>query len=155
PNCKLHATTANNLNTLSQKLRFYLTRIAPVGQDGRRPDPAALEDTLRRELRGRKAEWLRPEAVPTLMQILVHEDVPVRRMLVDLLAEIPGPEATVALARRAVFDLAAENRAAAIGALKEREGKHYRHVLLRSLRYPWAPAADHAAEAMVALADKE
>src|SRR5205807_3028252 len=68
--------------------------------------------------------------------------------------DIPGPEATVALARRAVFDLEAEVRRSAVKALKSRDSQHYRPVLLKALRYPWAPAADHAAEALIALDDK-
>src|SRR5439155_4269763 len=86
PSCKLHSTTAQNLDTLSRKLRVYLTRLTPVGPDGRRPNPAQLEDTLRREKRGKSPEWKRPEAVPTLVQLLMHEEPPLRRILVEMLA---------------------------------------------------------------------
>src|SRR5262249_2346902 len=51
-------------------------------------------------------------------------------------------------------DLAPEVRRRAVHALKERDGKHFRPVLLKALRYPWAPAAEHAAEALVALKEK-
>jgi HEAT repeat protein len=154
PGCKLHSKDAGTLDELSRKLRQYLTRLTPAGPDGKRPDPKVLHETLRKELRGKKPEWLRPEAISTLMQILMHEDTSVRRMLVDLLAAIPGARATNALASRAVFDLDAEVRQAAVAALKKRDRSHYRPVFLRALRYPWAPAADHAAEALVALEDK-
>ena len=153
-NSKLGTATANTLDALSRKLRIALTRLTPVGPDGKRPDPAVLYDTLRREMHGKKPEWLRPEAVPTLMQVLMPEDAPLRRMLVDLLAEIPGARATAALAKRAVFDLDADVRRAAVTALKERDGGHYRPVFLGAMRYPWAPAADHAAEALVTLGDR-
>src|SRR5439155_1208601 len=86
PSCKLHSTTAQNLDTLSRKLRVYLTRLTPVGPDGRRPNPAQLEDTFRREKRGKSPEWKRPEAVPTLVQLLMHEEPPLRRILVEMLA---------------------------------------------------------------------
>jgi hypothetical protein len=76
-------------------------------------------------------------------------------MLVELLAEIPGRKATAALAQRAVFDLDAENRAAAVEALRGRSAMDYRPVLLKALRYPWAAAADHAAEALAALGDRD
>jgi hypothetical protein len=154
PNCKLHSTTANDLDTLSRKMRIYLTRLTPVGPDGKRPKPAVLEDTVRREMKGKQSEWLRKQAIPSLMQLLMHEDAPLRQMLVDLLADIPGPEASVSLAKRAVFDLDPDVRQSAVKALKNRDSQHYRPILLRALRYPWAPAADHAAEALVALDDR-
>ena len=154
PGCKLHPKDAGTLDELSRKLRRHLTRLTPTDADGKRPNPAVLHETLRKELRGKKPEWLRPEAISALMQILMHEDAPVRRMLVDLLAEIPGTKSTLALARRAVFDLDAGVRQAAINALKDRERSLYRRAFLQALRYQWAPAADHAAEALVALDDK-
>jgi HEAT repeat protein len=74
---------------------------------------------------------------------------------VDILTEIPGRQATIALAQRAVFDLSADVRATAIRALRERPLRDSRDVFLRAMRYPWAPAADHAAEALAALGDQE
>jgi hypothetical protein len=54
-----------------------------------------------------------------------------------------------------VFDLSAEVREAAVGALADRPRDEYRGLLLDGLRYPWAPVADHAAEALVALDDRD
>jgi HEAT repeat protein len=152
---KLSAKASGNLQVLGPKLHAYLDRAAPPGPDGRRTAPAALREALRAERRGKRPEWLRPEAVPALVQILMHEDPPVRELLVQLLAEIPGPEATTALAQRAVFDLSPEVRERAVEALKGRPAAAYRPVFLKALRYPWAPPADHAAEALVALGDRE
>ena len=73
----------------------------------------------------------------------------------DLLAAIPGKAATLALAQRAVFDLSAAVREGAVAALQRRPRDEARAVFLSSLRHPWAPAADHAAEALVALTDHE
>src|SRR5262249_50131834 len=94
------------------------------------------------------------EAIPVLLQLLTHEDRPLRLMLVELLAEMEGKPASGALARRAVFDLSPEVRETALVALRERPREDYREVLLRGLLYPWAAAADHAAEALVALEDR-
>jgi HEAT repeat protein len=85
----------------------------------------------------------------------MFEEAPVRRMLVEMLADISGPAATAALARRAVFDLDPALRAESVEALKGRPAADSRPVFLAALRYPWAPAADHAAEALAALGDKE
>jgi hypothetical protein len=91
----------------------------------------------------------------TLAQMLQVENPPVRLHLVKTLAETKGGEASLALARRAVFDSSPEVREAAVKALQDRPRKEYRQLLLDGLRYPWAPAADHAAEALVALNDQE
>jgi hypothetical protein len=101
-----------------------------------------------------KPEWLRVEAVPAMLQLLMHEDVSLRMMLIEFLAEIPEKPATTALAQRAVFDVAPEAREAAIAALRGRRADDYRPVLVKALTYPWPPAADHAAETLVALDDQ-
>jgi hypothetical protein len=151
---QLSPKAAGTLGSLSQKLHDYLDTVAPADADGRRSSPGVLADALRSEKRGKRPEWLRPEALPTLLQLLRHEDTPVRRMLVEMLADIEGPAATAAMARLAVFDLDAKLRAQAVQALKGRPAADARVVLLAALRYPWAPPADHAAEALAALGDK-
>ena len=82
------------------------------------------------------------------------DDARARRVLVDLLARIPGRKASVALAGRAVFDLDPGIRESAVLALKGRPSDEYRPVLLAGLRHPWPPAADHAAEALAELRDR-
>ena len=94
-------------------------------------------------------------AIPGLMQLLMAERTPARRVLVELLARIEGPAGSMALARLATFDLSPEVREDAIQALADRPLAESRPTLLEALRYPWAPAADHAAEALVALEDRE
>jgi hypothetical protein len=54
-----------------------------------------------------------------------------------------------------MFDLAPEVREQALIALRERPSGDYRPTLIEGFRYPWAPVADHAAEALVALEDRE
>src|SRR5262249_3552402 len=100
-------------------------------------------------------EWLEAEAVAPLTQLFMAEDRPVRMLLVAMLSRIPGKEAALALANRAVFDLSPVVREAAVDALKGRSADLVRLVFLQWLRYPWAPAADHAAEALVNLADMD
>ena len=152
--CQLKLADAATLDMLSRKLRAYLNRTATP--DGR-PRPPASIDALRQGLmsehRGAQHEWLRPAAIPTLMQLLAHEEAQVRRLLIELLAEIPGAEATTALAQRAVFELDAEVRRATIEALRKRPIELSRPMFLRAFRYPWGAVADHAAEALVDLAD--
>jgi hypothetical protein len=151
---QLNPRQATTLDELSRKIRVYLGAIAPVGADGRRANADQLASQMLQEKRGRRLEWLRVEAIPALTQLLMHEDTSVRRVLADLLAEIPHPAATRALAQRAVFDTDAVARSIAVDGLRDRAPADYRPVLMKALRYPWVPAADHAAEALVALNDR-
>jgi hypothetical protein len=155
PRCLLGPKEAATLGVLARKLHVYLDFIAPMDKDGKRPDPTPLREQLRKERRGKRPEWLRPEAIPAMVQILMAEDAPFRLLLVDMLAEIDSRSATVALAERAVFDLSPEVRQAAIYALMGRPKDHARKTFVMALRYPWLPVAEHAAEALVALQDKE
>ena len=72
-------------------------------------------------------------------------------LLVEMLADIKGKEASHALAQRALFDLSAEVREKAVQFLATRPTQEYQGFLVEALRYPWPAAADHAAEALVAL----
>src|SRR5262249_4507118 len=134
--CRLSNKSASTLQTLSQKLHAYLDAAAPRDLFGNRLQPTLLHEALGREKRGARPEWLRPEAIPALQPLLMHEDQPVRLMLVELLADIPGSAATVVLAQRAVFDLSPEVREAAVRALAGRRPEDYRPMFLYGLRYP-------------------
>jgi hypothetical protein len=149
----LGAQAATSLKYHSQKLHLYLHIVDRLGPENRDKALGLLRQALQRERLGRRPEWLRPEAVPALTQLLMSEDARGRRLLVDLLARIPGRKAGETLARRAAFDLDASTREAAIEALRERHDEA-RPALLAGLRHVWAPAADHAAEALVALKDR-
>jgi HEAT repeat protein len=153
--CVISPNAAATLTVLSRQLRAYLGLVTPKERAERRPDPALVRAALQGEKRGARPEWLRVEVVPALLQILMHEDKPIRMMLVQLLAEIPERPATTALAQRAIFDLAPDVRAAAITALRDRPMNEFRPLLIRGLRYPWSPVADFAAEALVALQDRD
>jgi hypothetical protein len=173
PDCQLGKESAQNLQYLARSLRFHVSLCLAAGSDTR-----VEADKLRQRLiEGRldavgggaqmpsapsggilgvpsASTWRHEDAVPTLVQMLQTEDRPVRLVLVELLAAIRGRAASSALAQRALFDLSAEVREAAVRALKDRPRDEYQALLLDGLRYPWAPAADHAAEALVALDDR-
>jgi HEAT repeat protein len=146
---------AATLGKLSRKLHVYVDSATPKDALGQRVDPGLLRKILREEKSGKRLEWLRPEAVPVLRQLLSHEQTPIRGLLVGLLAEIKGPRASALLAERAVFDLSSDVRAAAVAALYPRPREQFRHALLAALRFPWPAAADHAAETLAALDDRD
>jgi hypothetical protein len=91
--------------------------------------------------------------VRPLEQTYQTESPGLRVELVLALNRVKGKQATKALARRAVFDTSPAVREAALKALSKREYPEAREVFLAAMRHPWAPAADHAAEALVALED--
>jgi hypothetical protein len=91
--------------------------------------------------------------VPVIEQVLQVENKDYRSLLVEELARIPGPEASRALARRALYDTSPDLRQAARTALKERPAAEFRDVVLKGLDYPWPAVADHAAKALVETRD--
>jgi HEAT repeats len=141
--CEMGKEAAERLHVLSNKLRDSLRKSVPTGDI--RPDP----DKLRGLLDG--GEWHTAEAIPTLTQMMQAENTPIRLLLVEMLGNIKGKAASMALANRAVFDLAPEVRQKAVATLAKRPRAEFQPVLYYGLRYPWAAAADHAAETIAAL----
>jgi len=103
----------------------------------------------------KRRDWCDEAGVPVLLQMLQAENGPVRLQLVEMLDRVKGEKAGAALAQRAVFDTSPDVRQAAVKALQGRPRAEARPVLFDGLRYPWAPAAEHAAEALAALHDHE
>jgi hypothetical protein len=93
-------------------------------------------------------------ALTTFQQMLQVEHSPTRMVMIDEVAKCDTPEATRILVARAVFDTSPKVRQAAVELLRKRKPEAYRPVLMSIFRYPWAPAADHAAAAIVSLDDK-
>lgn len=161
--CHLGKEEAENLHALSRKLRGAFEQ-AMMDQPGGRAfrvlpgappaDPRIDSDRLDAILGGGK-DWTSADAIPTMLQMMQAENKPVRKVLVERLAAIPDRRATAALAMRAVTDLSPDLREAALKALKDRSAEDYRPILLAGLRYPFLPVAEHSAEALVALNDKD
>ncbi len=151
---RLGKEQAKDLDALSKALHRHVQACTSVEGTRERLDLARLRQLLAEPQKG-PAPWCSPRALPALLQILQVEEAPARRLLVGLLAEIDDPRAHSALAVRAVVDPSPEVRQAAVRALAGRPAASYRGALLAGLRYPWPPAVAHAAEALVALRDKE
>jgi hypothetical protein len=143
------------MQQISRNLRRALFRVhRRQGQTYSYSEPLSRRDEVVDYLSECKGA-LQKEAVSTLVQMLQAEDPPIRLQLIRVLAPIRGPEATAALARRALFDPSDAVREAAVQALRDRPRDECRKTFLDGLRYPWAPVADHAAEALVALDDRD
>jgi hypothetical protein len=166
PDCQLGKESADRLHVLSLSLRASLRASVPPGDV--RPDPDRLRALLlgadaarrvrtvgTRAPRVKPSEWQQPGAVPALVQLLQHENTPIRLLLVELLSEIDGKEAGLALAERALFDLSPQVREKAVQALAQRPREESRKALVGGFRHPWPPVAEHSAEALVALRDRE
>jgi hypothetical protein len=156
--CQAGAKEAVDMQKLSREVRGASAKLSRSRNSGFSLSEAQRHDSeLVRLLDHLKLRAETPDeaAARTLPQMLQAEGVGVRLHLVKMLSAIKGDKASVALAQRVVFDLSQEVREAAVKALKERPAKEYRPTLLEGLRYPWAPAADHAAEALVNLDDRD
>jgi hypothetical protein len=150
---------AQAMNALSKELRTSVQSCIPSADDPR-PNTEELFATLISEKKGGfrnrdKDKWNRAEAVPCVVQMLQAENRDVRRMSCELLAKVEAREATEALAKWAVFDTDAGNRAAAVRALGQRNRAEAAAALARHLQYPWPRAVEHACEALVALNAQE
>jgi hypothetical protein len=149
--CTLDKEAAQDLRTFSRETRALIGNVQKEKGD--------LAESLRDHLRRWRAvqrvnyrkDRLQTRVIPTLMQMLTAESTAVRLVLVENLAETEDPKASEALARLALFDVSEEVRTAALAALSGRPGDEYQSILLSGLRYPWAPVADHAAQALVTL----
>jgi len=150
--CQLGKEPAENMHALSRKMRALLEKVTPKDGVDSRPDAAQLRDAL---LSDPKADWLQAGAVPCLLQLLQAENSPMRKVLVEVLGKIADRRATEALAMRALTDLSPDVREAAARQLIDRPREDYEPLLLAGLRYPWAPVATHAAEALVYLGDRD
>jgi hypothetical protein len=161
--CRLsteHAITLRQVSAETRRAQGLLARLLESGRarpSDREPSPdlgvtgvAEMCKCLNglSERYGKRKSLARP-----LEQMYQTETLPVREVLIGKLAEIKGKEATEALARRAVFDLASHVRDAAVKALQERSRDEARPIFLAALEHPWAPAAEHAAWALAALKD--
>jgi hypothetical protein len=69
---RLTPRDALNLQTMSRRLRSLLELTAPNDEVGRRALPEILEKILRARKINGKPVWLVPEAVPVLLQLLMH-----------------------------------------------------------------------------------
>jgi hypothetical protein len=150
--CQLGKEPAENMHALSRKMRALLEKVTPKDGVDSRPDAAQLREAL---LSDPKADWLQAGAVPCLLQLLQAENSPMRKVLVEVLGKIDDRRATEALAMRALTDLSPDVREAAARQLVERPREDYEPLLLAGLRYPWAPVATHAAEALAFLGDRD
>ena len=95
-----------------------------------------------------------PGMLTTFQQMLQVEHSPTRLVMINEVGKCDTVESTRILVARAVFDTSPNVRKAAVELLRKRKPEAYRPAFLSIYRYPWAPAADHAAEALVSLEDK-
>ncbi len=162
--CRIPDDQARELDRVSQSfLKMRLTRVRAIRTPRRSPtadelsadfeqcvkaDPESFQQTLDSR-HGFSA------AVPGLVQIIQGESETVPLHAVQTLSTVSDPAASNVIAGRAIFDPSPAVRSASVDALREREPAEFRSVLLKGLNYIWAPAAQHADEALVAVNDQE
>ncbi len=155
--CQLGKEPAENLQDFSRKMRRTLAEAQTRG------DPGQMADTVKRNIDALtgyvvingQAVRTGESVVPTIMQMLCVENQQVRMVVIDHLTRTKHRQSSEALVKMALYDLSERVRTEAVKALADRPREEYRQMLLDGLRYPWAPVADHAAEALVSLDDRE
>ncbi len=144
--CHLPKEPAETLQYLSGLLRGHLQAASqPVGSSKMAsPDANLLRERLLNATE--KEKWLRPEAIPVLTQMLMAGARPIRQLLVELLTEITGRQASQALLERSLYELDPDVRQLAAKALEKRPVAEFQDLLIPAFQHPWPPVADHAAE---------
>src|SRR5439155_20548374 len=77
--CHLGKEPAEALQVLSRKLRVQIQAAVRQGDVDFRPNAETLRDLLL--LGEQRGDWLKPDAVPALMQLLQAENTPLRQLL--------------------------------------------------------------------------
>ncbi len=98
------------------------------------------------------------QALTTMDQILQIDHPRVRLEMIEKLREYKDQDAATIgklIATRAKFDFSPQVRLSAAKALKELAPELYRSTLLDGFSYPWEVVAQHSAEALVRIGDKE
>jgi HEAT repeat protein len=148
--CKADATRAKLMTCISRGVRKRAaTNVAPSTAESF-SSRVAVMDWI-----GMHPEYMCEDGIPTLHQMMQVEEEDTRLHFMAALRERKGPAATTALCQSALYDLSPHVREAAVQALKAQSPKDVRKLLLAGLRHPWAPVADHAAEALAALDDQK
>lgn len=144
--CQLTAIQAQHLNDTSRLFRQLFAKVS--GEFDRRfVDWKHIDSVLNENAVGSDAALI--------LQMLQCEHTQFRSLLNHRLALSAGPSATKALAHRSVFELDPNRREEAVRLLKAQVSPTARQFLLDGLRYPYAPMADHAAAALIALQDRD
>ena len=163
--CRANVEEATAIKLVSGKLGRLISE-ASAGAQGvilRNSGNIALRSKMIKARQDKSIEELRdlvnsdshPQYLKTTDQILQVQHRRDRLELVNTLKEADNSTAIELLAKRAKYDLSADVRLAATHALAESPRDQYRAELLAGLAYPWHVVAQHSAEALVRLDDKE
>jgi len=147
--CQLGKEPAEYLQAISRKIREVMNDRTVATMT-----PETTAATVGMNLRARIDAEFPEMLVPPMMQMLCVEQQSLRLMVVKQLAAIGHRRGGEALVKMALFDPSERIRSEAVAALKQRPAEEVRDALLAGFRYPWAPVAEHAAEALVALEDR-
>ena len=174
--CRLEPRTATQLAVAAAMVRSpgrsIGSRTLPTKQQQPYPfaafwhqwtDPRLVATTAEILVRGdiaNRSAWDIDDAhvqtgILALNQILIGEESPVRKGLVVNLGAKENAQATKSLVKLAVFDPDHEVRELALIGLSQRHSQEYCSQLAEAIRLPWAPAARHAAAAIVRLNAKQ
>jgi hypothetical protein len=146
---------AEYLQSTARQLRAGRVVALPDRGTSLAPPKVDTFEQLQRALELKAGASVPHHVTPALNQMLQAEGDATRALLVEAMAGIDTNYSTCCLTERALYDTSPKVRQAALRTLAARPREDSRPMLLEGLRYPWAPVAQHAAEALVALQDRD
>ena len=169
--CRLDDEDTQALSTISSELGTAISRFNFFGSlpsfavstngSGRTTVTGSGQNNFRHQLISRTIRSVNDKvtneekSVSGLVQMLQADQPVIRYELLKNLDRIKTNQAIEAMANRAIYDLSPEVRAAAIQFLEEYSKETSRKVFIKAFSYPWAPVAQHSAEALVRLKDTD
>ena len=154
--CRLDESESYTMGRVSNSLGSLVNRNEPyLNSDGKNKlrKEVAVQACTKMMNHSLKVDKEGTQRLLTVDQILQARPKELRLAFVESLAEEEFQTAVNLLTCYVKYDLDSDVRMAATKALSNFPAKSYRAKLLQGLDYPWVPAAQHSAEAIVRLND--
>ena len=158
--CHMDSISAEAMNHISSTVGATISRFDGFGSRDIAENDSWRSTVIKAEIQRIFRQENREETLEPMLrttdQILQIDHPPLRLELVEALRRIEeSPTGIEMLVKKAKYDLVPEIRQAATNALSDYSVKKFRDQFLEGLKYPWHVVAEHSAEALVRLDDKE
>ncbi|MEL7496355.1 MAG: HEAT repeat domain-containing protein [Planctomycetota bacterium] len=153
--CLMDETDAQSMDHVSKTVGATLGRFDRFGSRDLANNDSWRYSLLKNEIHKSCDLENHTQALSTLDQVLQVDYPRLRVELIKALRESNSDVAMKRIASRAKFDLVSDVRVVATEALTDFPAEDVRRELMEGLKYPWAVAAMHSAEALVRLDDKD
>ena len=156
--CRLNKQEARIQSSVSKRMGRILAMFDSFGNRNLGNDTSARRLTVRAAVESCSKNSGKDNSSQNLVTLDQMMQIDHTRLVLDVIENLREANTDTAidlLAKRAKFDLRPEVRFSATLALKDFPAEKYRNVLLKGFEYPWYVVAQHSAEALVRLEDKQ